>query len=219
MSHGRDLSVSLRYMGCQLLVCQAYRLSLSLGKSFIFPKRFDFVGNDVCPDGNRPAQSKHQLLATWPQPELVRDIAKFTGFVQFYSKFIHHFELRVSPLRDLVTNNDYVDPVAPIWTDPAQRAMDDLKNSVLSDPCLKRFDHTCLIVLRTGFSSVCFGYVVCQPDTDEASEVAMRAFQDRKDFMFMTKGQEAVLRPIAFGSRRCGGNEVHLGRRETRDEG
>ncbi len=38
----------------------------------------------------------------------------------------------------------------------------------------------------------------------------MRAFQDGKDFMFMTKGQEAVLRPIAFGSRRCRGNEVRL---------
>ena len=88
--------------------------------------------------------------------------------------------------------------------------MDDLKNSVLSNPCLKRFDHTRLGVLRTDFSLAGFGYVVCHPDTDEASEAAMWAFQDGKDFMFMTKGHEAVLRPIAFGSRRCRGNEVRL---------
>jgi len=43
-------------------ICQAYRLSLSLKKSRIFSKRFEFVGIDVCPDGNRPAMSKHQLL-------------------------------------------------------------------------------------------------------------------------------------------------------------
>jgi hypothetical protein len=85
VSHGLNLSTSLKYMECQLRVCQAYRLSLSLKKSFIFPKRFEFVGNDVCPEGNCPGQSKHQLLTTWPQPELVRDIAKFIGFVQFYS--------------------------------------------------------------------------------------------------------------------------------------
>jgi hypothetical protein len=163
-------------MECQLRVCQAYCLSLSLKKSFIFPKRFEFVGNDVCPKGNRPAQSKHQLLTTWPQPELVRDIAKFIGFVQFYSKFIHHFELRVAPLRELVTNNEYVDPVAPIWTGAAQHAMDDLKESILSDPCLMRFNHNRLVVLRTDFLSAGFGYVVCQPNTDEASEAAMTAF-------------------------------------------
>jgi hypothetical protein len=49
VSHGLDLSTSLKYMECQLRVCQAYCLSLSLKKSFIFPKRFKFVGNDVSP--------------------------------------------------------------------------------------------------------------------------------------------------------------------------
>jgi hypothetical protein len=75
VSHGRDLLISLLYMECQLRVCLAYRLLLSLKKSFISPIQFEFVGNDVCPKGNRPAQSKHQLLESWPQPEIVRDVA------------------------------------------------------------------------------------------------------------------------------------------------
>jgi hypothetical protein len=100
-------------MECQLRVCQAYCLSLSLKKSFIFPKRFEFVGNDVCPDGNRPAQSKHQLLQSWPSPEIVRDVAKFIGFAQFYT-----------------------DPVAAIWTVACQRAFIDIREAILSDPCL-----------------------------------------------------------------------------------
>ena len=210
LSHGRDLDTSLLYMRCQLRVCLAYRLSLSLRKSFIFPKRFEFVGNDVCPDGNRPAQSKHQLLTTWPQPEQVRDIAKFIGFVQFYSRFIHHFELRVTPLRELVTNNDYSDPVGPIWNDAAQVAMDDLRNSILADPCLMRFNPNRLVVLRTDFSAKGFGYVICQPGTDAASEQAMAAFLAGHDFTFMTKESSAVLRPVAFGGRRCRGNESRL---------
>ncbi len=60
-----------------------------------------------------------------------------------------------------------------------------------------------------------FGYVVCQPDTDETSEAAMAAFQAGQDFMFMTKDSGAMLRPVAFGCRCCRGNEVclhsHLG--------
>ena len=47
VSHAPDVDKSLMYMECQLQVCRAYRLSLSLKKSFIFPKRFEFVGNDV----------------------------------------------------------------------------------------------------------------------------------------------------------------------------
>jgi hypothetical protein len=85
VSHGKDLSTSLQYMECQLQVCMAYCLSLSLRKSFIFPKCFEFVGNNVCPKGNRPAQSKHQLLKTWPIPDIVRDVATFIGFAQIYS--------------------------------------------------------------------------------------------------------------------------------------
>ena len=59
VSHGRDLLISLLYMECQLRVCLAYRLSLSLKKSFIFPIQFEFVGNDVCPKRVWPAQLKH----------------------------------------------------------------------------------------------------------------------------------------------------------------
>jgi hypothetical protein len=71
---------ALAYIQCQLKVCQAYRLSLNLRKSHFFPKRFKFVGIDVCTNGNRTAKLKHGLLKTWPAPKLVRDVAKFIGF-------------------------------------------------------------------------------------------------------------------------------------------
>ena len=93
VSYAKQVQDALNYMECQLIVCQAYRLSLNLRKSFVFPPRFEFVGVDVCDNGNRPAKSKHTLLQTWPPPELVRDVAKFIGFAQFYSRFIHHFEI------------------------------------------------------------------------------------------------------------------------------
>jgi hypothetical protein len=38
MSHGTNVDTSLHYMECQLQICCAYLLSLSLKKSFIFPK-------------------------------------------------------------------------------------------------------------------------------------------------------------------------------------
>ena len=95
-SWSKLLEKALLYMECQLCFCQAYRLSLSLKKSCIFSKRFEFVRIDVCPDGNCPVMSKRQLLVHWPQPEFIQSVAKIVGFAQFYGKFIPQFEFELS---------------------------------------------------------------------------------------------------------------------------
>jgi hypothetical protein len=82
-SWAKMIDDALLYIECQLCICQSYQLPLSLRKSHIFPKCFEFVGIDICLDGNHPAMSKHQLLEHWPQPEIVRDVAKLVGFAQF----------------------------------------------------------------------------------------------------------------------------------------
>ncbi len=57
---------AMMYMECQLRIRQSQNLSLSLKKMHIFPKQFEFVGIDICQDGNRRTMSKHQLLQHWP---------------------------------------------------------------------------------------------------------------------------------------------------------
>jgi hypothetical protein len=131
----------------------------------------------------------------------VRDVAKFIGFAQFYGKYIHHFELRILPLRELTVKREYTNPVAAIWTDACQRAFDDIREAILLDPCLLRYNRNRLVILRTDFSAFGFGYVVCQPATDEASEAAMKAYHSGSDFSFMTKALSTMVRPIAFGGR------------------
>jgi hypothetical protein len=59
VSWSRSFKRSLAYVRCQLIVCCAYNLSLKLEKSHFFPRCFEFVGIDVCSDGNHPAKTKH----------------------------------------------------------------------------------------------------------------------------------------------------------------
>ena len=122
------------------MVCQAYNLSLSLKKAKIFPACFKFVGVDVCSDGNRPARSKHVLLETWPDPIEVRDVAKFIGFGQFYSRFIPNFELCILPLCS-ITSREYTKSVGELWTSDVKAAFAEIKSAILDDPCIQRFDH------------------------------------------------------------------------------
>ena len=68
-------------------------------------------------------------------------VAKFIGFAQFYSMYIDHFELCIAPLREITIKLEYIDPVAPLWSNAAQCSLDDVKEAILSDPCLMRFNH------------------------------------------------------------------------------
>ncbi len=164
---------ALEYIRCQLKVCQAYHLSLNLHKSHFFPERFKFIGIDVCANGNWPAKSKHNLLLTWPGPEFVRNMAKFIGFCQFYSCFIHHFELHIAPLRKL-TKHEYTNPIEPLWTDAAHAVWEDMRTAIVSDPCLK-----CLIIASwwcLGPTSPLWGSVTCS----SSKETMMRQFEQHR---------------------------------------
>jgi hypothetical protein len=130
--------------------------------------------------------------------------------MQFHSVYLHHFELLITPLRELTMKFDYTKLVVPHWTDEAEKAFCNIQSAILANPCLMRFNHQRLVVLRTDFSSVGFGFMICHPATDAASRAAMAAYRTGKDFLFMTKESSAALRPVAFGGRKGRGNKTRL---------
>ena len=79
--------------------------------------------------------SKHQLLVHWPTPVIVRDVAKFVGFFQFYSRFIPNFEVRISPLCEIM-REEYMSPIGSAWTSAANAAVEEMCQAILADPCL-----------------------------------------------------------------------------------
>ena len=72
------------------------------------------------------------------------------------------------------------------------------------------FDYQKLIGLWTNFSCLGFGWVLCQPGDDEASNKAVQEYCLDKGFKFMTKDSLAVLRPVCFGGWKSRRNEVQL---------
>jgi hypothetical protein len=113
--------------------------------------------------------SKHQLLHHWPSPVIVCDIAKFVGFMQFYSR---NFEVRIAPLCKLM-REEYTEPLGAKWTLITIAAWNDMHKAILKDPCLCQYNHQKLLVLHTNFSAEGFWYFTCQPADDNASMQAM----------------------------------------------
>jgi hypothetical protein len=209
VSWAKSYKTALIYMESQLHVCQSQNFSLSLKKSHIFPMQFEFLGINVCPNGNRPAMSKHQLLPQWPSPVIVRGIAKFVVFMQFYLRFIPNFEIIITPLCDILQEN-YPSAAGDLWTPAAKLAFDQMQNAILSNPCLRWYDHCKLLVLRTNFSAKGFGYVACQPADNDPFLNAMHKCMQGGSFDFMTKDSTALLQPVAFGCCSTLGNKKSL---------
>jgi hypothetical protein len=105
---------------------------------------------------------------------------------------------------------EYTKPVGDHWTDKAQTAFCKLQQSILCDPCLKRFDHSKLTVLCTDFSAIGFGFVLCQPADDDILTAMAAQFMSGNRFDFMGKENAGTLHPVAFGLRRTRGNEKRL---------
>jgi hypothetical protein len=102
---------------------------------------------------------------------------------------------------------DYASPHGSTWTLTLLAIFDKMRNAILDDPCLKRYDHQKLLVLCADFSVDGFGYMALQPGNDNASLSAMHTCMHGSDFLFMTKDSTAVLHPVAFGCLRTRDNK------------
>ena len=116
------------------------------------PEQMEFVGHDMCTDGNRPAQSKHSLLKTWPSFKVARDIHSFLGFLIFYNSYIPNFEQRVKSLRNLA-KLDLDTVVDSLMAGEHHKAREDMIMAILSDPCVARWDFNriCANCSKTAF--------------------------------------------------------------------
>jgi len=187
---------------CILIICIKYRLSLKLSKCDFLKRRFEFVGHDIQPDGNSPAQSKFDLINDWPLPTTVQSLHSFTSLCNFYHKFVPWFEKAARPFRLIIKNlarNARLDHT--IWTPDLIDTFHTMKVSITSSPCLARYDSTKPCCLKTDWSANGMCWILMQPDNSSASITAMATWHDTSVCSFDSTMGGARLQPLRMGSR------------------
>ena len=135
-----SLDTLLAYFECVCSVFMKYRVTFQLKKCEFLTNRIEYVGHDITPDGNCPAESKFDLITDWPLPTTGQSLGSFIGLVPFYNIYYPIFEIRVKPLRSLERTHHWKPIPDGSWTTPLVSLWHELKVGITSSPCLARYD-------------------------------------------------------------------------------
>jgi hypothetical protein len=177
----RSVISLLAFFAVSLQVFQHYTVSFNLKKFRFFPTRAEFVGFDLLAEGNTPAKSKYDAIGSLARPVLFSDLIMFIGMLGFYSKRLVLYKIRIVPWRRYmkqrpIMQNDKEEEaklLTTLWTSKDDELFGTLKNEILAGPILKRPDYDSRFYVKTDWSQNRMGGALCQPDCNEAEELAM----------------------------------------------
>ncbi|CAJ1946484.1 unnamed protein product, partial [Cylindrotheca closterium] len=92
----------IAYFVATLEILQRYRVTVNLRKTRFLPARAEFVGRDLLPNGNTPAQSKYSTIKKLCPPASYLDIQMINGLFGWYSQWIPHLEEKIQRWRTMV---------------------------------------------------------------------------------------------------------------------
>jgi hypothetical protein len=91
---------------CICLIARKYHLTWKLKKSRWLPTSVEFVGVNIHANGgNTPAESKDILLYNWKALSTPREVLGIIGFAIFYLGWCPWFELKIKPLRAIISEH------------------------------------------------------------------------------------------------------------------
>jgi hypothetical protein len=135
----------------------------------------------------------------------------FIGFAIFYLRWCPWFEMKIKPMRDSISEHtlDHVFNSSEFGAG-AIKAFHKIRDYILSKPILQQANIEKRFYLKTNFSALGLGFLLCQPDNSAESIAAMNREHAGGNCDFELCVSKMRLLPIAFGSRKTKGNEVHF---------
>eukprot|EP00253_Pinus_taeda_P020690 PITA_20690 len=123
---------ALSNLGKVLSKCIEMNLSLSPEKCEFLMIEGIVLGHTISRQGLQVDPNKIAIIKKVPPPQKVRDVRSFLGLAGYYRRFIKDFNKLASPLFGLLEK--YVEFK---WTDDCQRALNELKDKLVSTPILR----------------------------------------------------------------------------------
>ncbi|CAM4619043.1 unnamed protein product [Caretta caretta] len=112
-------------------------LTVKAKKCQIGLNRVTYLGHQVGQGTINPLQAKVDAIQKWPVPKSKKQVQSFLGLAGYYRRFVPQYNQIAAPLTDLTKKKQ---PNAVQWTKEHQKAFNQLKATLMSDPVLRAPD-------------------------------------------------------------------------------
>ena len=169
--HSKSLSDHLRDLDEVLRRLAENDLRLNPKKCFWGKNELEYLGHVLNAEGIKPSESKCKAVKEWPTPTCVRDVQSFTGFTNYYRRYIKDYSKIAIPLYELTRKG-----VQFKWTAECTIAFQKLKQALCTAPVLllPKTGTDAEFVVSTDASKYAIGAVLLQKD--DASNLRPCAF-------------------------------------------
>ncbi|CAM5122719.1 unnamed protein product [Natator depressus] len=112
-------------------------LTVKTKKCQIGLNRVTYLGHQVGQGTMNPLQAKVDAIQKWPVPKSKKQVQSFLGLAGYFRRFVLQYSQIAAPLTDLTKKKQ---PNAVQWTEKCQKAFNQLKATLMSDPVLRAPD-------------------------------------------------------------------------------
>ena len=131
-----------------------------------------YLGHIVSKKGIATDPKKIETILYWPRPKMVTDVRSFTGFTNYYRKYIKDYVKIARPLYELTSGENSKKKWHNVeWTDRCQQSFEQLKEHCSQCPVLVYANYKNPFVLHTDASTTGLGAVLSQKQTDGTERV------------------------------------------------
>lgn len=129
-------------------------LRLNKSKCVFASASVEFLGHRVDAQGIHKSQKHIQAIRDAPKSITLEELQLFIGKATYYSAFIPDLSTRDRPLRDMLSKKSLV------WTPAANKAYENIKQTLISSQVLMPYDPTRSLLLATDASKTGLGAVL-----------------------------------------------------------
>ncbi|CAM4663063.1 unnamed protein product [Lepidochelys olivacea] len=139
-------------------------LTVKAKKCQIGLNRVTYLGHQVGQGTINPLQAKVDAIQKWPVPKSKKQVQSFLGLAGYFRRFVSQYSQIAAPLTDLTKKKQ---PNAVQWTEACQKAFNQLKATLMSDPVLRAPDFDKPFLVTTDVSEHGVRAVLMQEGSDQ----------------------------------------------------